>query len=237
MVIYKGCEKFYPFQKITKFKYYSLYIQLKRGFCMSVKKVKCLLEHFSTLRSSQAALEFLMTYGWAILVVLIAVSALAYFGVLSPGVFLPERCTLPSGIACLDFRVESYKVIIVLQNGLGEPITMDKVIISSNNQQCLYNETTALNNNDKAIITATECNNGEAGQKFNGAINITYTVENKLTHTIAGTLRTKIVEGQSVSSQNICQNAQDNNLCDGLDIVYGLGYKAACCGEYGLCCS
>lgn len=35
-------------------------------------------------RRGQAAMEFLMTYGWAILVVLAAVAALAYFGVL-PG--------------------------------------------------------------------------------------------------------------------------------------------------------
>ena len=31
---------------------------------------------------SQAAMEFLMTYSWAILVVLVAIGALAYFGVL-----------------------------------------------------------------------------------------------------------------------------------------------------------
>ena len=30
-------------------------------------------------RKSQAAMEFLMTYGWAILVVLVAIGALAYF--------------------------------------------------------------------------------------------------------------------------------------------------------------
>ena len=35
-------------------------------------------------KKSQAAMEFLMTYGWAILVVLVAIGALAYFGVLSP---------------------------------------------------------------------------------------------------------------------------------------------------------
>jgi uncharacterized protein (UPF0333 family) len=35
-------------------------------------------------KKSQAAMEFLMTYGWAIIVVLVAISALAYFGVLSP---------------------------------------------------------------------------------------------------------------------------------------------------------
>ncbi len=53
------------------------------------------------MKKGQAALEFLMTYGWAILVVLAAVGALAYFGVLSPGKFLPEKCiTTNPAISC-----------------------------------------------------------------------------------------------------------------------------------------
>jgi len=35
------------------------------------------------MRKGQAAIEFLVTYGWAILIVLIAIGALAYFGVLN----------------------------------------------------------------------------------------------------------------------------------------------------------
>ena len=71
-------------------------------------------------RKSQAAMEFLMTYGWAILVVLVAIGALAYFGVLSPDRFLPAKCQLPAGIACTDFKVSSSSgVTIVLRNGLG----------------------------------------------------------------------------------------------------------------------
>ncbi|MDP6139346.1 MAG: hypothetical protein QGI89_04610 [Candidatus Woesearchaeota archaeon] len=53
-------------------------------------------------KKSQAAMEFLMTYGWAILVVLVAIGALAYFGVMSPDKFLPAKCTLPAGVACVD---------------------------------------------------------------------------------------------------------------------------------------
>ena len=200
------------------------------------KKGRCLHGNASS-RSSQAALEFLMTYGWAILAALIAVAALAYFGVLNPDKFFPDRCILPAGIACLDYRIESYRVILVLQNSLGETITIGKVTVSANNQECFDNQTVTLNNNGKAVYTIAQCSNGESGDKFDGAINITYTPEGKLTHTITGALRTKIVEGQSVSSQNICQNAQDNDLCDGLDIVYGIGYRAACCGEFILCCS
>lgn len=34
----------------------------------------------------------------------------------------------------------------------------------------------------------------------------------------------------------ICTNAQNGNLCDGLDLAYGDGYKNACCSERSLCC-
>ncbi len=52
-------------------------------------------------KRAQAALEFLMTYGWAILVVLAAIGALAYFGVLSPTNFVPERCvTSNAALSC-----------------------------------------------------------------------------------------------------------------------------------------
>lgn len=185
----------------------------------------------------QAALEFLMTYGWAILIVLVAVGALTYFGVLSPDMLFSNKCSLPTGLVCLDYRVESYRAILVLQNSLGGTVTIYKVTISANNQECSDNQTITLNNNEKAVYTITQCNNGAESQKFDGMINITYTPEDKLSHRIAGILRTKIVEGQPISSQNICQNAQNNDLCDGLDIVYGVGYRDACCSEHSLCCS
>ena len=74
-------------------------------------------------KKGQAAMEFLMTYGWAILVVLAAVAALAYFGVLSPDRFLPEQCTLPSGVACLDFTVTGNSsnptFNLIIQNSAG----------------------------------------------------------------------------------------------------------------------
>ncbi|MDP3733398.1 MAG: hypothetical protein Q8Q91_02540, partial [Candidatus Daviesbacteria bacterium] len=78
---------------------------------------------------SQAAMEFLMTYGWAILVVLVAIGALAYFGVLSPDKFLPSKCTLPAGIACIDFKLTSgagaaNTATVVLRNGLGFDLTL-----------------------------------------------------------------------------------------------------------------
>jgi hypothetical protein len=44
------------------------------------------------MKKGQEAMEFLMTYGWAILVVIAAIAALAYFGVLDPSRLLPDDC-------------------------------------------------------------------------------------------------------------------------------------------------
>ncbi len=70
-------------------------------------------------RKGQAAMEFLMTYGWAILVVLAAIGALAYFGILSPSKFLPNSCTLSGGFSCTQYKVTNTTVTLGIQNNLG----------------------------------------------------------------------------------------------------------------------
>jgi uncharacterized protein (UPF0333 family) len=56
-------------------------------------------------KRGQAAMEFLMTYGWAIVVVLAAIGALAYFGVLSPQKLLPDRTTFSAPVPNVDNAV------------------------------------------------------------------------------------------------------------------------------------
>lgn len=43
-------------------------------------------------------------------------------------------------------------------------------------------------------------------------------------------------EDATISDMNVCQNAQGGGLCQGLDVLYGNGYKAACCSEWNVCC-
>lgn len=73
-----------------------------------------------SLKKAQGALEFLMTYGWAFLVILIMIGALAYFGVLSPNKFLPERCNFGSQFLCKDYQMTPTEVTLRLQNNLGQ---------------------------------------------------------------------------------------------------------------------
>lgn len=73
-------------------------------------------------RKSQIALEFLMTYGWAILIVMVALGALAYFGVLNPSRVLPERCIFGNGLNCQDSLLTSKAVNVSLLNGMGQSL-------------------------------------------------------------------------------------------------------------------
>lgn len=79
-------------------------------------------------KKAQGALEFLMTYGWAFLVILIMIGALAYFGVLSPTKFLPERCIFGSQFLCKDYLLKvdtttgTADITAKLQNNLGQAV-------------------------------------------------------------------------------------------------------------------
>ena len=80
------------------------------------------------VKKAQAAMEFLMTYGWAILVVLVIIGALGYFGVLSPTALLPEKCIFGVELACKDHKLGAEgKVEMRLQNNLGETMYISQI--------------------------------------------------------------------------------------------------------------
>src|SRR3989338_9454904 len=148
------------------------------------------------MKKSQAAMEFLMTYGWAILVVLVAIGALAYFGVLSPDRFLPYRCILPSGIACLDHEVRDVfgpgngEVYVVIKNSLGYDI---KIVYLRASKCTSSTSEEIIKNGDQARLTATGCT-VTSGEKYSGDINITYTnADTGLEHKKRGSISVRAV--------------------------------------------
>jgi hypothetical protein len=84
-------------------------------------------------KKSQAALEFLTTYGWAFLVILIMIGTLAYFGILKPGKLLPDRCNFGVEFECKDFQISrtSDSVRVKLKNHVGDAIKVTSMSISA----------------------------------------------------------------------------------------------------------
>ena len=147
-------------------------------------------------KKSQAAMEFLMTYGWAILVVLAAIAALAYFGVLSPEKFLPQKCILQPGLACVSNKVETDKVTLVISNGLGRTLVINSIQAGDCEKTGLTEE--MLSGKDHTFVMDTKvgggvCANGPSKDKFKADITLKYTEKDtSLTKTAYGNIVTQI---------------------------------------------
>lgn len=165
-------------------------------------------------RKGQAAMEFLMTYGWAILVVLAAIGALAYFGILSPGNFLPSSFTMSSGISAGEFKLDSSgNLTLGFINSMGVGIKVLSVYVNTSSASA------PLDCNDEASQTIGGLNvtqpNGvsksyyldcsstgtpggnvvaeDEGKKFKAAVRVIYVKDGEtVTHTATGDLTTKV---------------------------------------------
>lgn len=154
-------------------------------------------------KRGQAAMEFLMTYGWAILVVLAAIAALAYFGVLSPGKLLPERCEFSAGLSCVDKPViqQNGDIIIALKNNVGQSIDITGVSLIDGDCTTptlrdvstdgnVTNSTAANVQNNANIIAYVACGTTfSSGDRVNAEFTVNYlNTETGLGHNLPGTI-------------------------------------------------
>lgn len=172
----------------------------------------------SLMKRGQAAMEFLMTYGWAILVVLAAIGALAYFGVLSPDKFLPDKCSAAPPFSCTQYKLSaaSNTVAITLTANSGTDITPSSVTMSCDgvtikqadgdtlNASGVVGTTVLPNGNSFTLswtgATLQSANCGgvsgsalQAGNKFKATYLLNYTKSGEtVSHTATGSIQARI---------------------------------------------
>ena len=148
-------------------------------------------------KRSQSAMEYLMTYGWAILVVLIALGALFYLGVFSPKT--PNTCTGVGPVSCMDTKLGGGVLNLKLGatgvtsityvaasaitiNGVACTITSDgdpNVGLAPDEDE----DGTAVNMKSTAVtVTCTPNPVIPTGTKYSGKILLTYDTGSGLTH-------------------------------------------------------
>ncbi|MFH1400566.1 MAG: hypothetical protein ABIH41_03540 [Nanoarchaeota archaeon] len=75
----------------------------------------------------QAALEFLTTYGWAFMIILVSIAALAYFGLRPP---VPTRCIVSPEFSCTDYQMRvassGANLSVLLRNSAGEVLDISE---------------------------------------------------------------------------------------------------------------
>ncbi len=141
-------------------------------------------------KKGQAAMEFLMTYGWAILAAVLAIGVLAYYGVFSPGNSVPSTCTLSAPLGCDEYEVTPSGVRLILINGAGDAITLNDVTVTN----CGTNSTaTVVADGDTTDVLVTCGTAPVSGTKFSGKIDVNYLRAGKtINQTSTGDIRAEV---------------------------------------------
>jgi len=148
-------------------------------------------------KKAQAAMEFLMTYGWAILVVLAAIGALAYFGVLSPSNLLPTKCEFPAGLDCTEHPsadAAADTIVFPVINSLGYEITVTGAN-STGTGTCTgagSASPSTVPNGNASVITLGTCTGLESGERYKDTVSVVYTsAKTGMSHVAVGVVAGK----------------------------------------------
>lgn len=88
----------------------------------------------------QSSIEFLSTYGWAIMIALLALGALTYFGFVNVTTQTPDRCELWPEFHCPEAQVTSDgKILLSIRNNLPE-LSRVNVTLETNDCTLLTSE-------------------------------------------------------------------------------------------------
>lgn len=152
-------------------------------------------------KKGQAAMEFLMTYGWAILAAIIAIGVLAYFGVFSPG-----KYTTGSTVVNPPFYANAWNIQedlggagegiqLELRNNGGEDFDISDITIVSGTITCT--DPVGVTSIAAGATAAFDLDCGAAGfvagDSFKGDITISYTkAGSAIVLTSTGTIAEKV---------------------------------------------
>jgi hypothetical protein len=76
-------------------------------------------------RKGQTAMEYLMTYGWAILVIMVVLAVLFYLGILNPKSMAPTQCSFPAGFTCITWKLYTTgQLYLKIGQGTGKTINI-----------------------------------------------------------------------------------------------------------------
>ncbi|MDD5317115.1 MAG: hypothetical protein PHF51_00075 [Candidatus ainarchaeum sp.] len=73
----------------------------------------------------QTALEFLMTYGWALAILMAVIALFVYIGLGRLPALSPNQCSLPNALSCAGYKIsEGGEITLVLAQNTGYDITV-----------------------------------------------------------------------------------------------------------------
>ncbi|MBI2661435.1 hypothetical protein HYX09_04175 [Candidatus Woesearchaeota archaeon] len=145
-------------------------------------------------KRGQSAIEFLVTYGWAILIGGIAVVAISYLGAFRTEKFIPEICVIEPGIGCPGFNIHQDSLKLQLTNSKGENLVVSGIQVQGCNPN---NEMRLLKSGETGEFVVDGCNN-EVKERYKGEVKMSYTKETGLAHTAVGEVQGIVAEAVEI---------------------------------------
>ncbi len=151
---------------------------------------------------AQSAMEYLMTYGWAILILGIVLGSLYALGLFSPNTFRSSQCIMPANFGCLAAYMQS-NGLLTLNIEQATPSSINVTAIGCNTN-ATYSamesisppELIGIGSNRTFSVLCYAGNkvfSGNPGTFYNGYILINYTdLETGFMNTVIGTIAEKV---------------------------------------------
>lgn len=140
----------------------------------------------------QAAIEFLLTYGWAILASVIVLGVLAFFGVFNPGSYIGNSAFLSPPFYLNAWSVTDSEINLEIRNSGPEDVVIQEVVVGFDEGSCTYSSPEVPIQSGKMAQVTISCELAE-GKTFNGAISVKYRKSSsQLPQTISGTIKDKV---------------------------------------------
>ena len=200
-------------------------------------------------------MEFLMTYGWAILVIIIVVAVLFYMGIMNTKNTMPDSCVLAPGFSCYIFKVAGPNATLYLDLGQtsGGGIVVTGVECSENSTPQItgltnpvyiaageHRDVTGGESGNIVNCTDADGNPISAGEndKFSGTVAVNYTtLSDNTTHVVYGDMRAAIGPNAPIIGGNGCapdcasgSGCSSNSQClSGVCVSEGGGFGFSSC--------
>lgn len=154
----------------------------------------------------QNAVEFLMTYGWAILILIVVIATLYSLGIFNQGSVAPNLCALPANVGCVSAVLWPNGIVSVnIQQATAYTIN---IVGIGCNTQGIANAPAPSSGNAMLLIGgnatfSVQCwtvsgvtwtaYNAPIGQTYSGYIILNYTdIGTGFQHTVSGALIQKV---------------------------------------------
>lgn len=109
---------------------------------------------------------------------LIFVGAIAYFGALSPTLFVPDNCLMQAGFECEIQSIETNEINLELKNIMGKNIIIKEARVFNKDIMCVHSQETLIENNGFKNLNLMDCDlSSFYNKKINFDIEVDYHFE------------------------------------------------------------